>query len=78
MGKFGAKYSIRKQMMVMFVGLILFLLILLVSVNGLFSEWYYIQNKKMDMMIVYNEICTVQKKGKLKHSYEIEKRNRMA
>ena len=78
MGKFGAKYSIRKQMMVIFVGLILFLLILLVSVNGLFSEWYYIQNKKMDLMNVYHEVYTVQKKGMLKDSDEIEKINRMA
>ncbi len=78
MGKFGAKYSIRKQMMVIFVGLILFLLILLVSVNGLFSEWYYIQNKKMELMNVYHEVYTVQKKGMLKDSDEIEKINRMA
>ena len=53
MKKFGAKLSIRKKMMFIFVGLILFLLILLVFVNGTFAEWYYMAIKRSDLVSIY-------------------------
>lgn len=77
MKKFGAKLSIRKKMMFIFVGLILFLLILLVFVNGTFAEWYYMANKRSDLVSIYKEISKVQEKGLLGNDSEVLKLNRM-
>ena len=62
MKKFEAELSIRRKMMFIFVGLILFLLILLVFVNGTFAEWYYMANKRSDLVSIYKEISKVQEK----------------
>ena len=40
------KYSIKRQMMTVFVGLILFMIVVFMIVNGSFLEKYYISNKK--------------------------------
>ena len=77
MKKFGAKFSIRKKMMFIFVGLILFLLILLVFVNGTFAEWYYVANKRSDLVSIYKEISKVQEKDLLGNDAEVLKLNRM-
>lgn len=77
MKKFGAKLSIRKKMMFIFVGLILFLLILLVFVNGTFAEWYYMANKRSDLVSIYKEISKVQEKDLLGNDSEVLKLNRM-
>lgn len=78
MKKFGTTYSIRKQMMIIFVGLILFLLLFLVAVNGIFSEWYYVQNKKKELMNVYSNVYQVQKEGLLGNVSQEKKINEMA
>ena len=39
------KYSIKRQMMTVFVGLILFMIVVFMIVNGSFLEKYYISNK---------------------------------
>lgn len=77
MEKIGAKFSIRKKMMFIFVGLILFLLILLVFVNGTFAEWYYVANKRSDLVSIYKEISRVQEKDLLGNDAEVLKLNRM-
>ena len=38
------KYSIKRQMMTVFVGLILFMIVVFMIVNGSFLEKYYISN----------------------------------
>lgn len=78
MKSFGTGQSIRKQMMIIFVGLILFLLLFLITVNGTFSEWYYIENKKSELMNVYHELYNVQKKNMLNSTEEVLKLNHMA
>ena len=64
-------------MMFIFVGLILFLLILLVFVNGTFAEWYYVANKRSDLVSIYKEISRVQEKDLLGNDAEVLKLNRM-
>lgn len=50
------KQSIRRQMMVIFVGLIIFLLVLLFAVNTGFLEQYYTVHKQDDLISMYNSI----------------------
>nr|WP_317283484.1 HAMP domain-containing sensor histidine kinase [uncultured Sellimonas sp.] len=78
MRKFGAKYSIRKQMAIIFAGLLLFLLLFLLAVNGAFAEWYYIANKKSDFMGIYHELYKIEKDDSLGDENEIIKLNHMA
>lgn len=78
MRKLGAKFSVRKQMTVIFAGLILFLLLLLVFVNGMFAEWYYIANKRSDLVNVYKEICTAQEDNLFENETEVLKLDRMS
>ena len=52
MRKLGEKLSIRKQMIVIFASLILFLLLLFIVVNGMFAEEYYVANKRSDLVSV--------------------------
>ena len=44
------KQSIRRQMMVIFVGLIIFILILLFAVNSGFLAQYYTVHKQADLL----------------------------
>lgn len=78
MRKFGAKYSIRKQMAIIFAGLLLFLLLFLLAVNGAFAEWYYIAYKKSDFMGIYHELYKIEKDDSLGDENEIIKLNHMA
>ena len=48
------KYSIKRQMMTVFVGLILFMIVVFMIVNGSFLEKYYISNKKSEFKGLYN------------------------
>ena len=48
------KYSIKRQMMTVFVGLILFMIVVFMIVNGSFLEKYYISNKKSEFI---KEMC---------------------
>ena len=47
------KYSIKRQMMTVFVGLILFMIVVFMIVNGSFLEKYYISNKKSEFIKAY-------------------------
>lgn len=50
------KYSIKRQMMVVFIGLIVFLLLACFVINGRFLEQYYVMNKQSDLTEAYMEI----------------------
>lgn len=50
------KQSIRRQMMVIFVGLIIFILVLLFAVNSGFLEQYYTVHKQADLISMYDSI----------------------
>ena len=50
------KYSIKRQMMTVFVGLILFMIVVFMIVNGSFLEKYYISNKKSEFIKVYTMV----------------------
>lgn len=77
MKKLGEKFSIRKQMTVIFAGLILFLLILLVFVNGMFAEWFYGMNKRTDLVSVYKEIRNAEKEDLFRNESELMELTRM-
>lgn len=55
------KNSLKKQMIVVFVGLILFVLATVFIVNSLFLEKYYIANKQTELMNVYTSLQTALK-----------------
>ena len=50
------KYSIKRQMMTVFVGLILFMIVVFMIVNGSFLEKYYISNKKSVFIKAYTMV----------------------
>ncbi len=50
------KHSIKRQMMTVFVGLILFMIVVFMIVNGSFLEKYYISNKKSEFIKVYTMV----------------------
>lgn len=50
------KRSIRRQMMVVFVGLIVFLLVLLFAMNTGFLEQYYTMHKQEDLLGMYSAV----------------------
>ena len=52
------KHSIRSQMTIIFVGLIIFILLVFLLVNENFLEHYYVYNKKADFKKVYNVLKT--------------------
>lgn len=50
------KKSLEKQMVVVFVGLILFVLIVIFAVNSSFLERYYIANKETELTTMYDSV----------------------
>ena len=50
------KHSLKRQMMTVFVGLILFMIVVFMIVNGSFLEKYYISNKKSEFIKVYTMV----------------------
>lgn len=50
------KQPIRRQMMILFVGLIVFILVLLYTVNSFFLEKYYTVHKEADLLDVYKSL----------------------
>ncbi len=50
------KHSIRRQMVVVFVGLIIFILVLMFAANSGFLEQYYIVHKEADLLDMYGSI----------------------
>ena len=67
------KQSIRRQMMVIFVGLIIFILILLFAVNSGFLAQYYTVHKQADLLSVYNSIDKEIRSGEIKSKSVNEK-----
>lgn len=59
------KQSIRRQMMVVFVGLIVFILVLLFVVNSTFLEQYYTVHKEADLLNAYKSLDKAVKEGNL-------------
>ena len=49
-------HSVKKQMMVVFLGLILFVLMLVFAVNSLYLERYYIVKKQADLVSTYDSL----------------------
>ena len=60
------KYSIRRQMVIVFVGLIIFILVLMFAANTGFLEEYYIVHKQADLLDMYSSIDTALQNGDLK------------
>lgn len=52
------KYSIKRQMMVVFIGLVVALLLILLVINVRFLEPYYISNKSAEFIHMYSELKT--------------------
>lgn len=50
------KHSIKRQMLTVFVGLILFMIVVFLIINGSFLEKYYIFNKKAEFVKVYTMV----------------------
>ena len=50
------KHSIKRQMLTVFVGLILFMIVVFMIVNGSFLEKYYISNKKSEFIKAYTMV----------------------
>lgn len=59
------KYSIKRQMMAVFIGLIVFMLLACFMINGRFLEQYYVMNKQSDLAEAYEEIGTAIADGTL-------------
>lgn len=59
------KHSIKRQMLTVFVGLILFMIVVFLIINGSFLEKYYIFNKKAEFVKVYTMVQEGVDKGTL-------------
>lgn len=57
------KHSIKRQMIVVFAGMVICLLAILLVVNVKFLEPYYIRDKEMQFIHVYEELQNAVKKG---------------
>lgn len=70
------KHSIRQQMMVVFVGLIVFILVLMFAVNSGFLEEYYIVHKQADLTNMYSSIDKAIRQNDIKEDSVTEKLGR--
>ena len=57
------KHSIKRQMIAVFAGMVICLLAILLVVNVKFLEPYYIRDKEMQFIHVYEELQNTVKKG---------------
>ena len=57
------KHSIKRQMIAVFAGMVIFLIAILLVVNVKFLEPYYIRDKEMQFIHVYEELQNAVKKG---------------
>lgn len=67
------KRSIKKQMTVVFIGLIAFMLILIFAINSVFLEQYYIIHKQTDLVSMYKTIDKQLSNGKMDDDEVVEK-----
>ena len=72
------KYSIKKQMIAMFVGLTLCVVVALFVINVRFLEPYYIHNKEDEFIRLYTELETAVDKGTLTDEDVFEELRNMA
>lgn len=72
------KHSIRQQMMVVFVGLIAFILVLIFAINSSFLEQYYIVHKQGDLTSMYKSLDKAVQNGSIYDQTEIEKLGRQS
>ena len=61
------KYSIRKQMIGIFVGLIVCMIIGLFIINAFFLQPYYVENKKESFVKMYDDIGKVMDDGNIQN-----------
>ena len=59
------KHSIKKQMAIVFIGLVVAILVVFLSVNAFFLEQYYKVNKQKDLKKMYTSIEMALKKDTL-------------
>lgn len=76
--KCSIKYSIKSQMLAVFVGVIGFLLVSVVMINMKFLESYYIQNKRTAFVGFYNELEYAMDEGSLESIEVSEEIHQMA
>ena len=50
------KYSIKRQMATVFIGIVVFILLAVFVMNGRFLEEYYVQNKMQVLTNIYNSL----------------------
>lgn len=67
------KRSIRRQMVVVFVGLIIFILVLMFAANSGFLEEYYIVHKQADLLDMYSSLDSALRAGDIKEESEADK-----
>ena len=59
------KHSIKRQMAIVFIGLVVAILVVFLSVNAFFLEQYYKVNKQKDLKKMYTTIEMALKKDTL-------------
>ena len=67
------KRSIRRQMMVVFVGLIIFILVLMFAANSGFLEQYYTVHKQVDLISMYKSLDKAIVNGVIQNEGDAEK-----
>lgn len=70
------KHSLKRQMSVVFMGLIIFVLVLMFIINSSFLEQYYIVYKQDDLTSMYKVVNDAQIDGTIRQSTVIESMNR--
>lgn len=70
------KRSIRRQMMIVFVGLIIFILVLMFAANSGFLEKYYTVHKQADLLSMYKSLDNAIQDGSIQEESVIDKLGR--
>lgn len=72
------KHSIKRQMMMVFVGLVVVMMVVFLIMNGAFLENYYVNNKKDDFVKVYSLLCEEMKNEMIQENVPDSDLNRLA
>ena len=67
--------SLKRQISVMFIGLIVFILVMMCLVNGRYLEQYYVKNKTYELKQMYEASAKAVKKGNIDDSDVTDKLN---
>ena len=65
------KYSIKRQMLALFTGAVALVIVMMFIINSSFMERFFIQNKKIEMVELYETLDKTAKKGDI-NSVEIQ------